>query len=136
MLRRAVTLAQAGGFIRSFVDSGPALLPLLEQMGGRDAVSDYLGQLTAAFDVYAAVGTRRVSGPTQTSSEVERLALLTGREEEVLHLIMAGYTNQEIASELFISMYTVKRHATHIYSKLDVSNRRQAVHKAREMGIL
>ncbi|MEA3334739.1 MAG: LuxR C-terminal-related transcriptional regulator [Chloroflexota bacterium] len=135
-LQRAVVLARPGGFIRSFVDTGPSLLPLLKQIERQDALSGYLRQLTAAFDVHAAVGTKTALGPTQTSSEVERLALLTLREEEVLHLIAAGYTNQEIASELFISMHTVKRHATHIYSKLGVANRRQAVHKAREMGIL
>jgi LuxR family maltose regulon positive regulatory protein len=46
-----------------------------------------------------------------------------------------GLTNQEIANELVISLYTVKRHATNIYNKLAVSNRRQAIRKAQELGL-
>lgn len=62
--------------------------------------------------------------------------LLTRREREVLNLIQNGLTNQEIADELVISLYTVKRHGTNIYGKLAVEGRKQAVHKAQKLGIL
>ena len=52
---------------------------------------------------------------------------LTLRELEVLKLIEAGYSNQEIAAELVISMPTVKRHISNIYTKLGTSSRTQAV---------
>lgn len=51
---------------------------------------------------------------------------LTNREQEVLHLIAQGYSNQEIADELFITLKTVKTHVSNILSKLEVEDRTQA----------
>jgi LuxR family maltose regulon positive regulatory protein len=50
--------------------------------------------------------------------------------------MQVGLTNKEIANELVISVYTVKRHATNIYNKLEVGGRRQAIRKAQQLGIL
>lgn len=61
---------------------------------------------------------------------------LNEREYEVLHLISQGYSNQEIANQLFIALPTVKTHASNLYVKLDVKNRTQAVHKARELNMI
>ena len=52
---------------------------------------------------------------------------LTVREKEVLQLIAKGYSNQEIADELFISLKTVKTHVSNILAKLEVDDRTQAV---------
>jgi ATP/maltotriose-dependent transcriptional regulator MalT len=52
-------------------------------------------------------------------------ASLTEREIEVAWLIYRGYTNLQIAEELFVSETTVKKHATHIYEKLKVSGRKE-----------
>lgn len=52
-------------------------------------------------------------------------ASLTERETEVAWLIYRGYTNLQIAEELFISEATVKKHATHIYEKLKISGRKE-----------
>jgi LuxR family maltose regulon positive regulatory protein len=61
---------------------------------------------------------------------------LSERELEVLRLIAEGLTNPEIASRLFLSLHTIKAHARHIYGKLGVRNRTQAVAKARALGVL
>lgn len=61
---------------------------------------------------------------------------LTEREIEVLGLIAAGLSNQEIANKLFLSLHTVKVHARNIYGKLDVSSRTEAVARGRTLGIL
>jgi ATP/maltotriose-dependent transcriptional regulator MalT len=61
---------------------------------------------------------------------------LSEREFEVLDLIAAGYSNAEIARQLYIAIGTVKRHINHIYGKLAVSSRTQAVARARELGLL
>jgi DNA-binding CsgD family transcriptional regulator len=53
--------------------------------------------------------------------------LLTGREQEILNLIAQGYTNRQISRQLSISESTAENHIHHIYIKLRVSNRAQAV---------
>lgn len=58
---------------------------------------------------------------------VQSISPLTGREQEVLHLILAGKTNKGIAAELNISENTVKTHAKNIYSKYDVSSRSELI---------
>lgn len=61
---------------------------------------------------------------------------LTARELEVLELLARGESNKEIASRLFVSTSTVKTHLVHIYQKLDVLRRTQAVQKAKELQII
>ena len=61
---------------------------------------------------------------------------LTDRELEVMGLLAQRMSNKEIASQLFISAGTVKRHTINIYQKLDVNSRRQAVAKAQDLDLL
>lgn len=61
---------------------------------------------------------------------------LTPRELEVLELIAAGLTNQQIAEELIISVGTVKWYTSEIYGKLNVGSRTQAVARTRELRLL
>lgn len=72
-------------------------------------------------------------GPSANDALVEPL---TARELEVLHHIAAGLSNQQIADELIISLGTVKSYSSHIYAKLGVSRRTEAVVQAREMGLI
>lgn len=59
---------------------------------------------------------------------------LTDREHEVLELIAQGYSNAEIAAQLYISPKTVSNHVTSIFDKLQVIDRAQAIVKARKAG--
>jgi LuxR family maltose regulon positive regulatory protein len=61
---------------------------------------------------------------------------LSARELEVLRLIAEGLSNQAIAQRLFLSTGTVKVHLRHIYGKLDVNSRTQAVARLRELNLL
>ena len=61
---------------------------------------------------------------------------LTGRELDVLRLIAEGLSNQAIAQKLFLSTGTVKVHLKHIYGKLDVNSRTQAVARLHELNLL
>ena len=61
---------------------------------------------------------------------------MTPRELQVLQLIGAGYSNQQIAEELVITLNTVKKHSSHIYEKLAVQGRTQAVARAHELGLI
>ncbi|MCB0167567.1 MAG: tetratricopeptide repeat protein, partial [Anaerolineae bacterium] len=61
---------------------------------------------------------------------------LSERELEVLQLLAEGLTNQQIAEKLFVVIGTIKKHTSNIYGKLGVSNRTQAIARARELNLL
>lgn len=61
---------------------------------------------------------------------------ISKREYEVLELIAAGLSNQQIADKLFVSLNTVKTHSSRVFEKLEVNRRTQAVEKAKSLGIL
>lgn len=61
---------------------------------------------------------------------------LTNRENEVLQLLVKGYSNAEIASELFLSVSTVKTYVSSLLFKLDVSSRIKAIEKAKALNII
>ena len=60
----------------------------------------------------------------------------TSRELQVLALLAAGATNQQIAGELVVALETVKKHVSHVLGKLGAANRTQAVARARTLGLL
>ena len=61
---------------------------------------------------------------------------LSEREKEMLHFLLDGTTNREIAGRLFVSENTVKFHLKNIYSKLGVGNRLQAINTARALRLI
>jgi DNA-binding CsgD family transcriptional regulator len=74
---------------------------------------------------------------TQSQDRVSAQAVgISPREEEVLKLIAAGHSNQEIADKLFLSLNTVKKHASTLFRKLEAERRTQAIEKARQMGLI
>ncbi len=70
------------------------------------------------------------------ASAEQETAILSKRELEVLQVLAAGRRNKEIGKELCISLATVKSHVINIYSKLQVSNRVEAVERGRELRLL
>jgi DNA-binding NarL/FixJ family response regulator len=78
----------------------------------------------------------RVSSMVPSAQMEQLVEPLSERELEILALIARGYSNKEIASQLFIAEGTVKNHVTHILGKLGVRDRTQAALKARELGLL
>lgn len=74
--------------------------------------------------------------PASTADESALVDPLTGREEDVLHLLAQGLSNPAIAEELVIAVGTVKAHTHRIYSKLGVTNRVEAVTKAQALSLL
>jgi DNA-binding CsgD family transcriptional regulator len=67
---------------------------------------------------------------------VESVEQLTARENEVMHLIANGLSNQAIADKLFLSIGTVKAYTSQIYGKLGVNSRTMAIVRARQLGLL
>jgi LuxR family maltose regulon positive regulatory protein len=126
-LKRALTLTQPEGYKRIFVDEGEPMARLL-RLALREGVNpDYIGQLLACFPE-----------PTESSvtGEYALVEPLSERELEVLRLIAAGLSNQQIAEQLVIAVSTVKSHINHIYGKLEVKSRTQAVARGQALGLL
>lgn len=124
-LAQAVSIAQPEGYQRVFLDEGELVVKLLYLVKSNQEAAGYASELLEAFGP--------VSGqmPVPVQQLIEPLS---AREIEVLKLIEAGLSNQEIASKLFISITTVKRHISNIYAKLDVKTRTQAISRGKELG--
>ena len=75
----------------------------------------------------------RDKAPTSAPPLIEPLS---EREMEVFRLLASGRTNREIASDLFVTVGTIKAHTSNIYAKLQVRNRTEALARARELGLL
>jgi len=148
-LAQALDLAKPGGFIRLFVDLGPQMASLLAELKTKDSnIQAYANQILAAFPdlglVIADLRLRETENVNQKPvlSEVEVSKIqnliepLTKRELEVLALLARRLSNKEIAEQLVITPSTVKQHTIHIYQKLAVKGRKQAVSKALSLGIL
>jgi DNA-binding NarL/FixJ family response regulator len=94
------------------------------------------GELLAAVRAVAAGG--RYLPPDLAGRLAGRLARpeVSPRELEVLHLVRRGKSNKQIGAELFVSEDTVKRHVTHLFQKLNVQDRAEAVAEAIRLGLL
>jgi LuxR family maltose regulon positive regulatory protein len=134
-LQQAITLAEPGGFIRLFVDLGPSIARLLDQLRDQGVAPVYIARILAAFETRDAP--LAAEGGRASRAEDESLVdPLTPRELEVLALLARHLTNRQIAEELVISPGTVKTHTLRIYRKLDVGGRQQAVARAQELDLL
>jgi LuxR family maltose regulon positive regulatory protein len=133
ILGKALALAEPEGYLRIFVDEGQPMMLLLTRVAAYTSASTaYLQKLLAAMQP-------NHHAPTNQSQPMLYQPLLdplSGRELEVLYLLAEGYSNQQIANRLVISLHTVKLHARHILAKLIVANRTQAVARARELRLL
>jgi LuxR family maltose regulon positive regulatory protein len=124
-LRRALTLAEPEGYVRIFVDEGPAMAVLLRAVAKQGNGGSYVRRLLAA------VGTPE-GGAALHQELVDPLSV---RELDVLRLLFTDLDGPDIARELVVSLNTVRTHTKNIYAKLGVNNRRAAVRRARELGL-
>ncbi len=74
--------------------------------------------------------------PSIPNPEALKQTGISKREQEVLEYLAQGYSNQEIADRLFVSLNTIKTHVNNLYSKLDVKRRTQAVARAKELMLI
>ncbi len=128
---RALAWAAPEGYVRLFLEAGADVLPLLYRAVAPGLEPGYAQTLLAAFGVE-----EKESRPAPPPSGVQPLPEpLTPREIDVLRLICAGLSNREIAERLTVTLNTVKKHSSHIYGKLGVSSRAQAIVRAQELGL-
>jgi LuxR family maltose regulon positive regulatory protein len=126
VLEKAIALAQPEGYVRVFLDEGEPMAKLLYQARSHRMGPGYAAELLST-----------ISETCRTPQPPDQLLIepLSQREMEVLKLIEAGHSNQEIAAKLVISIPTVKRHISNIYAKLGVKSRTQAVSLGRELSL-
>jgi LuxR family transcriptional regulator, maltose regulon positive regulatory protein len=145
-LERALRLAAPEGYVRIFVDEGPAMerliLEVFEHLSGAavpSALLTYIRRVLSAFpaELQDEQAHRRVRSNAQPLNRSDVLVEpLSARELDVLQLIAQGLSNDEISARLFLAVSTVKGHNRNIFDKLGVQRRTEAVARARELGLL
>jgi LuxR family maltose regulon positive regulatory protein len=130
-IAQALELApEPDGYLRLFMDEGAPMLSLLRDATDQNVASDRARRLLCLVSAPAAAPDSS-QRPATSSAEP-----LSDRELQVLRLLDSELTGPQIARELFVSHNTVRTHTKHIFTKLDVTNRRAAVLRARERGLL
>jgi LuxR family maltose regulon positive regulatory protein len=130
-LAEAITSApEPDSYARLILDEGAPMVSLLRDPTSDDAVG--VDQVRRLFHLGAS------TDPVASTPGHRGLApdALSDRELQVLRLLNSELTGPEIARELFVSHNTIRTHTKHIFTKLDVSNRRAAISRARERGLL
>ncbi|MFL5704819.1 MAG: LuxR C-terminal-related transcriptional regulator, partial [Ktedonobacteraceae bacterium] len=152
---RLFALTEPEGYLRVYLDEGEpmrqALLAFLPPHSYQHELASsktaYISQLLAAFEqerqgaslsLVATPTLAPAPSPARQASVIPSApgASLTRREQEVLHLLAAGASNQEIAHTLVISLDTVKKHVSNLLGKLDATSRTQAISQARARSLL
>ena len=135
-LRQGLALAGPEGYVQLFVDEGEPLLELLERLSaaagkqpGSEPGAGHLDRLLRAM--------RKPARPRAAPSLAQPLVEpLSERELEVLRLLRSELSGPEIAGRLVVSVNTLRTHTKNIYSKLGVNNRRAAVRRAEQLGLI
>ncbi len=113
--------------VRLFVDLGEPMAQLLRRLAARPHTARGVTRLVAAF---------APAGRDAADLQAGLPEPLSDRELEVLAALAGHKSNKEIADDLYIAPSTVKRHTLNIYRKLDVGDRRSAVRRADQLGLL
>jgi LuxR family transcriptional regulator, maltose regulon positive regulatory protein len=124
-LGEALELSVPAGFIQDFLDEGELLIQLLHEAVRHQVKAGFAQQVL-----------QRYSSDRPAEKPIGLDEPLSERELEVLKLVAKGFTNQEIAARLYLSLRTIKFHTSNIYGKLGVKSRTEVVAKARELGLL
>lgn len=127
-LRKALDLAEKGGFQRIFLEEGTIIIEMLQQISDTSK-SRYAAELLTAYheNIDKAPSGRNLSALVDPMSD---------REMDVLRLLETSMTSNEIAEVLHIAVSTARVHIKHIYAKLGVNRRFEAVAKAKDLQIL
>ncbi len=146
-LERALSLAAPGGYIRLFADEGEPMRLLItdyrpnrerdmQERGSEKSLPplSYIEKILSAFP--NALPEQQPVPVQAVSHNVRLIEPLSPREIEVLRLIAAGYSTEQVADALVITIGTVRNHLKNIYGKLDAHSRIQAVEHARAMSLL
>jgi ATP/maltotriose-dependent transcriptional regulator MalT len=137
ILLDALKLGAAVGLYQGFVDCGARIGLLLGRLYERGrAPGDDVGEILPYVGSLLERHIARVASPGTLKPPARPSSYLSERERNILQLISQGLSNKRIAKELAIAPETVKSHVKHIFAKLAVGTRAEAVFKAEGLGIL
>ena len=131
-LARAVAQApEPQAYVRLFLDEGAPMVGLLTDAEHQGIAGDHPRRLLSL------IASARAEAADAGQRAAPALALpLTERELQVLRLLDSELSGPQIARKLFVSHNTVRTHTKHIFTKLDVGDRRAAVRRARDRGLM
>ena len=142
ILSRVLELAEPESIIRPFVDQEGSMRLLLVDMlsmyrhnvSPTSTMLPYLDTLLSVLNPYSA--THTLEQPCFISDSDRANSFLSRREQEILHLLASGLSNQQIADKLVVTTGTVKWYLKHIYRKFDAHSRTQVIMQAKARQIL
>jgi LuxR family maltose regulon positive regulatory protein len=127
-LEECLSMAEAGGYMRIFLDTGEPARALL---------SAYLQKPNPIHEAYATKIIQEFGGLPRRRDPLEEIPEpLTSREIEVLQLLAQGFSNRQMADKLVLAEGTIKFHVHHLLSKLQVESRTQAIAKAKDLDLI
>jgi LuxR family maltose regulon positive regulatory protein len=132
LFRNAIELAEKYGYLR-LLDQNPILGRVLKETAAQELAPAYIRKV---LEIHGDIGNSAPVPSSGNSAEDGLIEPLSSREKEVLKLMADGLSNPEIAARLYLSPNTLKAHTQHIFGKLGVHNRVQAINKARELKIV
>jgi LuxR family transcriptional regulator, maltose regulon positive regulatory protein len=152
LLEKPLQRAVAEDYRRIFLDEGQRMADFLQQAqidgprsspGWDSGLNQFIDELLTFFETSPttsrpspARNAKIEAQPAQSELVDFTYQPLSERELEVMGLIAAGLTNQQISDHLYISLNTVKTHVKNIYQRLEVTNRAQAIARSRQLGLL
>jgi LuxR family maltose regulon positive regulatory protein len=141
LLERALSLAEPEGYLRVFADEGQPMERLLRRAAAAGLAPEYIYGLVELFAAAGEEPAKDVAATLRpaTTGRPDMVPLadpLSDRELEVLRLLPTYLTSSEIADQLYIAPSTVRSHIKHIYSKLQVHGRAEAVQRAEELALI
>src|SRR5689334_2860500 len=129
LTRQALAMAERHGFTQTVVDTAPQLVDHV-------IANSHLYPRTSQRRTLITVGVRARKRATPASRQDKLIDPLTAAELRVLEKLPERLTYTEMASELYLSLNTVKTHLRHAYMKLGVTSRSSAIKRATTLGIL
>jgi len=139
-LQRALALAEPHGYLRIIINHGAPIAALLREAHARGIAPMYIERLLHGFGELRIENEELRKAAAQAHSKFSTLnsqfETLSARERDVLRLLASGMDNAQIAHALSITISTVKAHINHIFGKLNVHNRLEAVLRAQELDLL
>ncbi len=131
-LSEALEAGEKRGYIRTFVDEGHLLAPMLRKAISQGLTPDYAARL---LNLIQQEERQRTSGEKARQAGVTA-GPLSEREIEILRLLDGGLSNRQIAERLVITLATAKTHVHNISQKLNAKTRTEALARAREMKLI